>query len=68
MLLNRFWIGFGSQGLLIYQSLNIHLLAIYKPYILKGIWHLFWKQMNEIYLPKPIQNRSKTVPKPFEKL
>jgi len=60
MVLNRFWIVFGSVAILIYQSLNIHLFALYMPYIFKDIWHIFWKWMNEIWLPKPIQNHSKT--------
>jgi len=43
MVLDWFWIGFGSEAILIYQSLNIHLFALYMPYIYKGIWHIFWK-------------------------
>ena len=58
MVLDWFWIGLGSLAILIYHSLNIQLFAIYMPYIYKGIWHIFWKQMNELSLPKPIQNQS----------
>ena len=43
MVLKRFWIGFGSEAILIYQSLNIDISTLYLPYIFKGIWHIFWK-------------------------
>ena len=65
MVIVWFWIGFGSVAILIYQPLNIHLFALYMPYTYKGIWHIFWKYMNELWLPKPIQNQSKTNPKPI---
>jgi len=29
-----FWIGFGSEAILIYQSFNIHISMIYMPYII----------------------------------
>jgi len=64
--LDWFWIGFGSVAIPIYQSLNNHLFAIHLPYINKGIWHIFWKQMTEISRPKPIQNQFKTNPKPIQ--
>ena len=60
MVLEWFWIGFGLVAILIYQSLNNHLFALYMPYIYKGIWHIKGEWMKELLIPKPIQNRSKT--------
>ena len=54
MVLFPFWIGFASEAIAIYQSPNIDLSVIKQPYLYKDIWHLILKQMNSIFLPKPI--------------
>ena len=48
MILDWFWIGFGSVAIPIYQSIISQLFALYMPYIYKGIWHICWKQMTEL--------------------